>query len=169
MISTELVRLEAARYKLMAEELRTQYQTIDDETLRDTLEGVSDIPQIIETLVRSSLDDGALLAGLKTRIEEMQERQCRVKSRHDKKRELTAWAMAQSGVAKLECPDFGVSLSSGIVRVEIEDTTKLPACYLAPQPPKPDRTAIGHALKSGLLVEGAKLETGKPFITVRTR
>ena len=169
MISSELVRLEAARYRLMAEELRAQYQCIDDDTLKDTLEGVSDLPQIIEALVRSSLDDGALLIGLKARIDEMQERQSRIKTRYDKKRELSAWAMAQSGVTKLEVPDFGVSLSSGIVRVEIDDTSKLPACYLVPQPPKPDRTAIGHALKGGQTVEGARLETGNPFITVRTR
>ena len=161
MISSEVVRLEAAHYRLMAEELKSQYQSIDDETLRDTLEGASELPQIIEALVRSSLEDETLLVGLKARVDAMQERQSRIKARHDKKRELTAWAMAHTGVTKLEVPDFGVSLSSGAVRVQIDDPVKLPACYLVPQPPKPDRTAIGHALKRGETIDGARLEAGK--------
>src|SRR5689334_21612110 len=105
MIPSDAVRLQAAHYRLMADELKARYHAIDDETLHDTLEGLSELPQMIEALVRSSLEDEMLLVGLKARLDAMQERHGRIKSRHDKKRELTAWAMANTGITTLEVPD----------------------------------------------------------------
>jgi hypothetical protein len=164
-----VVRLEAAHYRLLTEQLKCQYQDIDDDTLRDTMEGLSDLPQMIEGLVRSALEDEVLLTGLKVRLEAMQERGARIRARHEKKRELAAWAMANVGLTKLEAPDFGVSLCSGAQRVEIFDPGSLPAAFLVPQPPKPDRAAIAQTLKMGGTVDGAKIETGNPFISVRTK
>jgi hypothetical protein len=169
MTSMEVLRLEAAHYRLICDQLKSEYGTLDDETLRDTMEGLSDLPQMIETLIRSALDDEALIVGLKTRLDAMNERTARIKERHEKKRALSAWAMGSAGISKMELPDFGVSLCAGVQRLAISDPSKIPDKYFVPQPPKADRMAISNALKAGELIEGAAFEFGNPFVAVRSK
>lgn len=169
MVSMEVIRLEAAHYRLIAEQLKAQYLEIDDETLADTLEGISDLPQLIEGLVRSCLEDEALITGLKSRLDNMNERLARLKDRHEKKRAMSAWAMGSSGLTKFEVSDFSVSYCSGAQRLEIAADAAIPSEYLIPQPPKIDKTAISIALKKGETVAGATFVTGNPFIAVRSK
>jgi len=168
-MSREMLQAEAAHYHLLQDQLRQDFADIDDETLADTLEGLSDFPQMIEEIVRSSLDDEAMIAGLKLRADAMAARLARLKERHQKKRQLAAWAMGAAGLGKLKAADFGVNLSEGALKLDIGDEARLPATYLVPQPAKPDRAAITTALKAGLSVEGAELVRGLPYITVSVR
>ena len=168
-MNTEVLRLEAAHYHMLQEQLKQDYAGLDDETMADTLEGISELPQMIEEIVRSSLDDEATIAGLKLRADAMAARMARLKERHQKKRQMAAWALGAAGLGKLKACDFSVSLSEGAVRLEISDESKLPSIYLIPQPAKPDRTAISNALKQGEPLEGATLVQGAPYITVSTR
>ena len=164
-----ILHSEAAQYRALSDQLKTDYASLDDETLADTLEGLSDLPAMIEEIIRSSLEDEAMIAGLKTRADAMAERLSRLKERHHKKRQLAAWALGAAGLAKLKAEDFTVSLSEGALRLEISDESKIPPHYLIPQPPKPDRAGITHALKQGRILEGASLVQGRPYITVSTR
>jgi hypothetical protein len=168
-MSHELLRSEAAHYQLLAEQLKRDYGDLDDEILTDTLEGLSELPALIEEIVRSTLEDEAMIAGLKLRAEAMAGRLSRLKERQQKKRQLAAWALGAAGLAKLKADDFSVSLSEGALRLEIRDESILPSAYLIPQPAKPDRAGISTALKRGEAVEGAILVQGPPYITVSTR
>ena len=47
---------------------------VDDETIRDTLEGITDLHEMIAAMIRSALVDEALHAGLRSRLDEMKER-----------------------------------------------------------------------------------------------
>jgi hypothetical protein len=169
MASLEVLRLEAAHYRLLQEQLRQEYSNLDDETLRDTMEGISELPAMVEHLIRSSLDDDILVVGLKSRLDAMAERLARLKDRYTKKRSLAAWAMGSAGIPKIEVSDFSVSLNAGAERLEIVDGFQIPEAFMVPQPPKIDRTAITAAMKRGEAVAGAKLEVGNPFISVRTK
>ena len=169
MPSTEVLRLEAAHYRDLAKQLKLAYGEIDEETLSDTLEGLSDFPQMIEEVVRSSLDDGAMIVGLRSRLEEMSARLTRLKARYDKKRELACWAMGSSGIGKLKAADFSVSLAQGGQRLEITDETVIPQIYFIPQAPKLDRTSLADALKRGENIEDSHLVQSGPHIVVRTR
>jgi hypothetical protein len=168
-MNTDVLRSEAAHYRLLQDQLKQDFSGLDDETLANTLEGLSELPDMIEEIVRSSLDDEAMIAGLKLRADAMAARLCRLKERHQKKRQLAAWALGAAGLPKLKAPDFSVSLSEGAVRLELSDESKLPALYLVPQPAKPDRASIAAALKRGEAVEGAALVQGQPYISVSTR
>lgn len=169
MASLEVLRLEAAHYRLLIDQLRADFVAIDDETLHDTMEGLSELPAMVEGLVRSSLDDEAMIVGLKSRLDAMSERLARIKERHEKKRALAAWAMGSAGIPKVEVPDFCVSLCAGAQRLDVSDPGKITEVFLVPQPPKIDRSAVAAALKRGETVEGAQLTTGNPFIAVRTK
>ena len=70
-MNADLLRIEAAHYHLLQDQLRMDYAHLDDETLADTLEGISELPQMIEEIIRSSLEDEALIAGLKLRAAAM--------------------------------------------------------------------------------------------------
>src|SRR5258706_12322861 len=102
MASTELLRSELTHYLILAEQLKAHYEEIDDETLRDTLEGISHLPDVIKEVVRSSLEDESLVVALKARLEEMQARLQRFKTRAEKKRDLVPWPMGNAVIARLQ-------------------------------------------------------------------
>ena len=85
-MNKEVLRLEAAQYRELAAQIKQSYADIDDETLHDTLEGLSNLPDIIESIVRSSLEDDVLIVGLKSRLEDMSARLTRFRLRYEKKR-----------------------------------------------------------------------------------
>jgi len=169
MMDKERLRGEAAHYRLLADQLKNDFGELDDETLTDTLQGLSDLPEMIEEIVRSGLDDETLMAALKVRLDEMKSRFARLKSRFERKRELASWAMGSGGIAKLQAADFSVSLCAGAQRLEVTEESKIPEIYFVPQPAKLDRTGLLNAVKRGEAIEGASLVTGQPYIAVNTR
>src|SRR5579859_5005186 len=119
--STELLRTEVSTYLILAGQLKARFGELDDDTLADTLEGISQLPELITQIVRSGLEDEVLVNALKQRLEEMQARLARLKERHDKKRAIAAWAMSQAEIPRLQAPDFSLSLRPGSQRLEICD------------------------------------------------
>ena len=47
----------------LRERLESEFPDADEETLRDTLEGLSNLPEMIGAVVRSELEDRALAKG----------------------------------------------------------------------------------------------------------
>jgi Siphovirus Gp157 len=169
MSSAEIIRSEISHYLILADQLKALYQDIDDETLHDTLEGISELPDLIKGLIRSSLDDEALIGALKERVEDMQARLSRFKDRFERKRELASWAMTSAEIAKIQTEDFTLSLRQGPPRLEVSDQDKVPPEYLVPQPPKVDRSGLINALKRGDVIPGTVLVEGQMHVTVRVR
>lgn len=169
MSSPALLVAEANRYGSLAEELKASFADIDDETLTDTLEGLSELPDLLKAVVRSSLLDEAFAVGLKGRLVEMKARLDRLVERSSRKRELVCSSMVRSGLAKLMAEDFAVSLRQGLPRIEILDEAKVSYPFLIPQAPKLDRAAMLLALKRGEAVEGACLIEGQPHLQVRVK
>ncbi len=164
----DFLRSEAAHYRLLADQIKERFGEIDDETLQDTLQGMSDLPDMIEEIVRSGLEDEAFIVGLKTRMEAMSARLSRFKTRVERKRELATWAMGAAGIPRLDEADFTVFLRQGLQKLAVEDGAKLPEIYLVPQPAKVNRAHLFDALKAGTVVDGASLVFGDPHIAVRT-
>ena len=65
---------ELAHHQYLPEQLAAQFPDTDEETLLDTLEGITDLNEMIASVVRSRLDDLALHAALRARMSNMQER-----------------------------------------------------------------------------------------------
>ena len=57
MPSAEMLHSQLHNYLILGEQLKAQYADIDDETLRDTLEGISDLPQPQETNLLGTLPE----------------------------------------------------------------------------------------------------------------
>jgi hypothetical protein len=166
---TEAIQNQARLYMDLAKDLKESFAEIDDETLNDTLEGLSDLPDLIKELVRSSIEDNTLLVALRVRIQAMEARFSRIDARQKRKRELARWSMTTAGLDRLQAPDFSVSLRNSAPHLDIPDEAKLPSIYFIPQPMKLDRAGIVGALKRGETIEGAALVEGAPSIQVRTK
>ena len=65
------VTFEVSKYELLRQRLLSEYPTIDEETLADTLEGITDLHEMIAAVIRSALVDEALHAGLRFRLDDM--------------------------------------------------------------------------------------------------
>jgi hypothetical protein len=158
-----------AQYEYLRERLRVEFPEADEDTLRDTLEGLSSLPEALASVLRSYLDDLTLAAVLGMRIDDMQERLARIELRADKKRELVTSVMERADIKKLAEADFTASLRPSPPAVVVTEEGQIPQAYWKPQPPKLDRQGISAALKSGTRVPGALLSNPEMVLSVRTK
>ena len=161
--------LETTKYQLLMERLLTDFPTVDEETIRDTLEGITDLHEMIAAVIRSALVDEALQGGLRSRLDDMRARLGRVQERGLKKRQLAIEAMTEVGLTKLEQPDFNASVRAGPPSLVVTADDLIPEEYWVPQSPKLSRQALLSDLKQGLSVAGAQLSNAQPVLMVRTK
>jgi hypothetical protein len=163
------LRTELHHYQVVRERLVQEFPDTDDQTIRDTLEGITDLHEMIAAAIRSALVDEALHAGLRFRVNDMKERLSRLELRASKKRQLALEAMTEVGLTKLEQPDFTCSARAGSPALVIIAEETIPKAYWLPQPPKLDRQGILKELKRGIEIPGAQMSNPKPVLSVRTR
>jgi Siphovirus Gp157 len=161
--------IETSTYQLLKERLLSVYPETDDETLTDTLEGITNLGEMIAALIRSALVDEAFQAGLRTRLAEMRQRLARLEERSAKKRQLALDAMCEVGLKKLEQPDFTASARASLPSLVVTAEELIPPDYWMPQPSKLDRQALLADLKRGGEVAGALLGNPQPTLAVRTK
>ena len=140
--SSHPLAVEVSKYQMLKQRLLEGYPNCDDATLTDTLEGITDLHEMIAAVIRSALVDEALHAGLRGRLDDMKERLSRLELRASKKRELALEAMTEVGLTKLEQPDFTASARAGSPALVVIAEETIPEAYWLPQPPKLDRQ--GH-------------------------
>jgi Gp157 protein len=156
-------------YKAVKDRLRAEDPSLDDETLADTVEGLTDVHEILASIVRAALADEALAAGLKGRIGEMEDRLSRLQERAAKRRQIAKEVMAELDIKKLQAPDFTASLRPGMASLVVIDEASVPSIYWEPRPPKLDRVGLLADLKQGTDIAGAALSNPEPILSVRTR
>ena len=61
------LKIETSKYQALRERLLADWPTIDEECLLDTLEGITDLHEMIAAVIRSALVDEALHSGLRFR------------------------------------------------------------------------------------------------------
>lgn len=156
-------------YRALQERLKERFPDADDETMHDTLEGITNLHEIIAAIIRSALIDDALQAGLRIRLDEMKQRLIRLEERVSKKRQLALEAMNEVGLTKLEQPDFTASARKGSPALVVIAQDAIPGSYWLPQPPKLDRGSLLNELKRGSEIAGVELSNPQPVLTVRTK
>ena len=158
-----------AHHELLREQLAEKFPNEDEETLADTLEGMTDLTDMLTKIIRSSLDDKALVTALKQREADMQERRERFEVRAQKKRDLVFNFMERAEIKKIAAPDFTAGLRTGRSKVMVAVESEVPGMYWLPQDPKLDRNGLYRDLVSGTDIPGATLANAPPTLSVRTK
>lgn len=161
--------IETSRYTSFKQKLIDTYSDIDEETLEDTLEGLSDLDEIIASAIRSAVADEALASALKARIADMKLRLSRLQSRAKGKRAACAKAMADTGLKSIQKDDLTVSLRSSQLQLDILDEAVVPKNFWRTPPPVLDKRALSDALKAGHSVSGVTVTQSAPSLTVRLK
>ncbi len=159
---------EVRTYQELKCQLIEKFGETDEETLADTLEGVSDLPDLLQRLLRTALSDEAAAIGLRGMISGMRERLERIEQRARKKRDVAALAMEEADIKRIDAPDFTVGLRPGSARAKIVDETAVPSEFWRPQPARLDKAGLMAVLKTGRKVTGALLTDGAPTVSIRT-
>ena len=159
----------ATTYRAVRERIRTQDPDLDEQTLTDTVEGLTDLHEILAAIVRAALADEALATGLKSRIAEMQERLERLQERATKRRQIVRDTMVELDLKKLTAPDFSASVRPGMPALLVIDEAAVPSIYWEPREPRLDRQGLLAELKQGSEITGVTLSNPEPVLSVRTK
>jgi hypothetical protein len=141
---------------------------LDERTLADTLEGLTEFNQALAATVRAILKDETDASVLGLLMDEMAERRDRFKARADKRRQIVRDAMLDADMAKLTMPDFTATVRTAPPHVVVVDETAIPQTFFEMRPHLRKRELL-DALKDGATIEGAELSNPGMTLSVRTR
>lgn len=159
----------AIHYHDIRDRIKAAEPEIDEQTLADTVEGLTNLHEIVQAIIRSALKEEALAKGLKCRIVEMQDRLNRFEDRVSKRRQIAKDVMIELGIKNIIAPDFTVSINPGTPALTVIDEDAVPKTYWEPGQPRLRRQVLTNDLKRGETVAGATLDDPRPFLVVRTR
>jgi len=152
----------AAEYRAAADKLADM--DIDEQTISDTLEGMSgDLEVKAQNVILFTRNLESTAAAIKEAEGQMAARRKALENRAAGLRRYVLENMQFAGIQKIECPWFKLSIRDNPAAVEIYEPGLIPAQYMKtpePPPPAPDKTAIKAAITAGMEVPGAKLTKG---------
>ena len=159
----------AINYRTLRDRIRTQDPQIDEQTLANTVEGLTDLHEIIQAVIRVALSDEALVLGLKCRISDMQGRLDRLQDRAAKRRQIAKDVMVDLDLKKITAQDFSASLRPGMPALVVLNEDAVPSIYWQPSEPRLKRQELAYELKQGAEIEGVALSDPEPVLSVRAR
>jgi hypothetical protein len=159
----------AIQYRVIRDRIREEDPQIDEQILADTVEGLTDLHEILTAVIRAALADQALANGLESRIAEMQARRDRLQDRASKRRQIAKVVMVDLDLKKLSAPDFAASIRPGTPALMVIDEAAVPSIYWEPRAPRLNRHGLANDLKQGAEIDGVALSNPEPVLSVRTR
>ena len=161
--------LAATVYGSIRDRLQAEDPQIDEQTLADTTEGLTDLHDILAAVIRAALADQALATGLGGRIGEMEARRNRLQDRAAKRRQIAKDVMVELNLKQLSAPDFTASIRPGTPALMVIDEAAVPSIYWEPREPRLNRQGLANDLKQGADIAGAALSNPEPVLSVRTK
>ena len=159
----------ATTYRAICDRIRKQDPQFDEQALADTVEGLTDLHEILAAVVRAVLADEAMATGLRCRISDTQGRLDRLQDRAAKRRQIAKDVMAELDLKKLTAPDFTASIRPGLPALVVLNEDAVPKTYWEPGEPRLRRQILASDLKGGIEVAGATLSNPEPVLSVRVR
>ena len=159
----------ATTYRTIRDRIRAHDPQIDEQTLADTVEGLTDLHEILQAIIRAALADEALARGLKCRISDMQGRLDRLEDWAAKRRQIAKDVMVELDLKRITAPDFSASLRPGLPALVVLNEDAVPKTYWEPGEPRLKRQVLASDLKEGAEIAGATLSNPEPVLSVRTR
>lgn len=148
----------------MADLAKLEELDLDEQTVSDTLESLGGELEVKATNVAAFARNlEASAEAIKGAEAAMAARRKAIENRASRIREYLKLNMERTGILKIECPQFALSIKKNPPAVHVEAPELVPAEYMKTPPPPPpvlDKKAVGEALKAGKDVPGCRLEQG---------
>jgi hypothetical protein len=143
---------------------KLQDMDLDEQTFADTLESLSGDLEVKATNVAMFVRNlEASAESIKSAEKQMEERRKAIEAKAERIRNYLKDNMARTGITKIDCPYFALSLRNSPPAVEVINADEIPAQYFdIPEPPAPvlNKNRLKDDLKNGVIVEGARLTQG---------
>lgn len=140
---------------------------VPEEAFLDTVEGLEGEIQLkAENVVKFIMSLEGSIDAVKKEIQRLTARKRTLENRDQGIREYLRRNMDVSGISRIECNLFLISLAVGRPVVVIEDEEQIPEEYLVITT-RPDKAKILSDLKAGKEIPGASLGTSKPSLRIR--
>lgn len=152
-------------YQLAATQL--QDMDLDEQTLIDTLESMAgDLEVKATNTIMVSRNMRVLVPAIKEAAKAMLDRAKAIEARADYLDKRVFDTMIETGISKIECAHFKLSLQDNPPSVEVFDALQIPDAYMREVPAtfQVDKTLIKMAIKDGYDVPGAKLVHSKRLV-----
>lgn len=144
-------------------------EDIPPDAIRDTLEAIAgSIQEKAVSLADWSLDMDGNMDKINAAIERLKAKKKQIAARKESLHEYLRTNMEATGITKIQCPLFTVTLLAGRDSVAIGDEKLLPDEFLNVNTTiTPDKIAIAKALKEGIAVNGASLQKCRSSIKIK--
>lgn len=155
-----------------AETLRRNLQDVlgDDAVLiADTIEGETNLHELIEAGIKQITFDQSLVAGLKEHQETLTDRKARIEDRVEAMRAALCSAMESAEIKKREFATGTISRKAVPPALVTDDEAQIPAKFWKPRDPVLDRSELTKALKNGETIPGCHLTNGSETISIRIK
>jgi len=140
----------------------------DPETFWDTLDGETDVMDVIEHLLRDRVESKSFAIASKEIANEYNARAGRMVNRGVAISKSLGAILDATNQSKVVHPLATISRTKGRTSLHIIDESEIPS-QLTVTTVKPDNTAIKKALEAGEVVPGAELVTSDAGVTVRVK
>ena len=119
----------------------------------------------IEGALLWAKNEGAMAKALDAEIKNLQARKKTCQKNVDG---IKRWAINAIGDSKkFKTAKVAATVRKSPASVVVDDITEIPSIYLVPQEPKPDKKAIGDAIKRGEFILGAHIEDWNQFVVIK--
>lgn len=142
---------------------------MEPQALQDTLDGLEgDIQIKADGLLAYVANLGADVDAIDNEIKRLTARKNAIANRQESLREYLRFNMEQSGIDKITCPLFTITLRAAPAVVVIESEDLIPDMYKEiVETVKISKEAIKRHLKEGIHVPGARLGDGKRGLVIK--
>lgn len=139
------------------------------EAVRDTMEGIeADFQEKAQAVVAVAFNMESDIAAIDEQIKRLSERKKAIQNRTEWLRNYLRENMAATGINKISCPLFSITLSAPSKQCEITDESLLPDDYVTVKTViSPDKRKILADLKEGVDIAGAVLVDGTQRLTIK--
>jgi hypothetical protein len=156
-------------HREIVERVREMFPEETDETaLADTIEGESDLPAAIISVLRAAIEREVTAEALADLIDTMTARKRRFTEGARNLRGAALHTMEEVGLRKLAAPDMTVSVGTTKPRVLITDEAAVPDEFVRITR-TPSKTDIAKAMMEGREVPGVTLGNPETHLTIHRR
>ena len=142
---------------------------LDEQTISDTLEGIEgEFEEKGKSIAAYFQNLEAESDAIRKAIASMAERKHAIDKKVDRLKDYLLMNMIRSGIKKIECPEFSVSVAKNPASVELFDESRIPDQYKVSMTVTTiDKNAIKNSLKCGDIIAGARLVNDKKRLNVK--